>query len=250
MIDLTNKNVLITGGSRGIGAACVDLFIKANANVAFTYQKNIKSSEQIIYKYRTKNKIISYQMRADDENSVINTVQNIEKNLGGIDILVNNAGVWKYGAADSMSLEDWSETININLTGVFLITKHVLKVMKKNNFGRIIIITSTAGQRGEAFHSHYAASKGGLISYTKSLAAEFGQYNITTNSVAPGWVDTDMTHDILLSERGKAVAAQSPMNRVAQPEELAHAVILLASPGNEYMTGCIIDINGASYLRT
>ena len=142
----------------------------------------------------------SYKCDLSNADEIENTVNNIFSNFGKIDILVNNAGIWKYSPADKMSLKDWEETIRINLTGTFLFTKAVIPLMKKNKFGRIINITSTAGQRGEANYSHYASSKGGVISFTKSLATELGPYDITTNSVAPGWVFTDMTSDELSDE--------------------------------------------------
>ncbi len=156
-------------------------------------------------------------------------------------MLVNNAGIWKEAAIDKMTLDEWNEMMNINLTSTYLITKLLVPGMKKNKFGRIINIASTAGQRGEAFHSHYAASKGGMISLTKSLASELGKFNITVNCVAPGWVITDMTTDSLAdSETNKKVISDIPLNKIAQPEEIAGPVLFLASNLASHITGEIL----------
>jgi len=148
-----------------------------------------------------------------------------------------------------MTLDEWNEMININLTSTYLITKLIVPGMKKNNFGRIINIASTAGQRGEAFHSHYAASKGGMISLTKSLASELGKHDITVNCVAPGWVITDMTTDSLAdSETNKKVISDIPLNKIAKPEEIAGPVLFLASNLASHITGEILNVNGGSVL--
>lgn len=249
MINLNSKTVLITGGSRGIGAACVKLFAEAGANVAFTYQSNKIAADKIVDAIPKKIKVKAYKCDLNKPEEIENTVGKVISDFGGIHVLVNNAGVWKYGPADKMSLDDWNETIRINLTGTFLFTKLVLPGMMKNKFGRIINITSTAGQRGEANYSHYAASKGGVISYTKSLASEFGKYNITTNSVAPGWVDTDMTTDVLSDKNyRRGVEEDIPVNRVATAEDIAGPVLFLASELGRHINGEILNVNGGSIL--
>ncbi|MGA8265869.1 MAG: 3-oxoacyl-ACP reductase family protein [Ignavibacteriaceae bacterium] len=249
MIYLKSKVVLITGGSRGIGAACVKLFADAGADVAFTYQANKNAAEKIIAKCPNESKVRAYKCDLSNATEIGNTVNNIFSDFGKIDILVNNAGVWKYGPADKMSLEDWEETIRINLTGTFLFTKAVIPSMKKNKFGRIINITSTAGQRGEANYSHYASSKGGVISFTKSLATELGPYNITTNSVAPGWVHTDMTNDELSDKKYlKEIEDDIPLRRVATAADIAGPVLFLASDLANHINGEILNVNGGSIL--
>ena len=249
MINLKSKVVLITGGSRGIGAACVKLFSEADADVAFTYQSNESAAEKIITNYSDKSSIMSYKCDLSNADEIETTVNNIFSDFGKIDILVNNAGIWKYGPADKMSLKDWEETIRINLTGTFLFTKAVIPLMKKNKFGRIINITSTAGQRGEANYSHYASSKGGVISFTKSLATELGPYNITTNSVAPGWVYTDMTSDELSDKKYlKEIEEDIPLKRVATAEDIAGPVLFLASDLAKHINGEILNVNGGSIL--
>ncbi|MHC1739129.1 MAG: SDR family NAD(P)-dependent oxidoreductase [Ignavibacteriaceae bacterium] len=252
MIDLTGKNVLITGGSRGIGKACVKLFLKANANVIFTFASNIKAASGVIRGMNNgkKNQILEgYKMDLSNEGEIVEVIKTIIKKHRKVDILVNNAGIWKYGEADGMTTENWEETIRINLTGTFIVTREVSKVMKKKKFGRIINITSTAGQRGEAFHSHYAASKGGVISFTKSLANELAGFNITTNSVAPGWVDTEMCDEVFEDKGYKEnVRKGIPVGRIATAEDIAGPVLFLASDLARHINGEILNVNGGSVL--
>lgn len=249
MLDFINKNILITGGSRGIGAACVKLFYQANANIGFTYQKRKDAANNIIEECKGKGKIIAKQVDISNENEINDSVNYFIKEFGTIDVLVNNAGIWEYGPADSMSLENWERTIRINLTSMFIFTKAVLPQMVKRNYGKIINVSSTAGQRGEAFHSHYAASKGGMISYTKSLAAEFGKYNINTNCVAPGWVDTDMCTEVFSDvEYKEKVRKDIPIGRIATAEDIAGPILFLASDLARHINGEILNVNGGSIL--
>jgi len=249
MISLRNKNVLVTGGSRGIGKACVELFLQAGANVAFTFQSAKVEADKVIADYTGSAKLKQYKINLSDAVEIEKVIGNILKDFENIDVVVNNAGIWKEAAIDEMTIDEWNETMNINLTSTYLITKLIVPGMKKNKFGRIINIASTAGQRGEAFHSHYAASKGGMISLTKSLASELGQHNITVNCVAPGWVLTDMTTDSLGdAEIYKKVLNDIPLNKIAQPEEIAGPVLFLASHLASHITGEILNVNGGSVL--
>lgn len=249
MISLQNKNVLITGGSRGIGKACVELFLNAGANVAFSFHSGKSEADKLISDYKGTSELKSYRVNLADLGEIEKVILNILKDFRRIDILVNNAGIWKEAAIDKMTIDQWNEMMNINLTSTYLITKLVVPEMKKNNFGRIINIASTAGQRGEAFHSHYAASKGGMISLTKSLASELGSFNITVNCVAPGWVITDMTTDSLADkEIYKKVLSDIPLNKIARPEEIAGPVLFLASDLASHITGEILNVNGGSVL--
>jgi 3-oxoacyl-[acyl-carrier protein] reductase len=248
MISLQNINVLITGGSRGIGKACVEIFLKAGANVAFTFHSAKNAADKLITNNES-SKLKQYKMNLADTFEIEKVIGFVLKDFGTIDILVNNAGIWKEAAIDQMKIDEWNETMNVNLTSTYLITKLLVPGMKKNNFGRIINIASTAGQRGEAFHSHYAASKGGMISLTKSLASELGKHNITVNCVAPGWVITDMTTDSLNdSATYKKVLTDIPLNKIAQPEEIAGPVLFLASNLASHITGEILNVNGGSVL--
>jgi 3-oxoacyl-[acyl-carrier protein] reductase len=168
--------------------------------------------------------------------------------FGGLDILVNNAGIWKGSPVDEMTDAEWEETMAINMTGTFFCTRAAVPFMKNARWGRIINISSTAGQRGEAFHSHYAASKGAMISFTKSLAVELAPHGITVNCVAPGWVATDMSRESLLGPEREAILATIPLGRVARPEEIAGAVAFLASDLASFVTGEILNVNGGAVL--
>jgi len=249
MINLKNNTALVTGGSRGIGRACVQFLSKAGADVAFTYNTNEKLANKLCDEYTGENIVRSFKVNTNNEDYICNVINTVENDFGKIDILVNNAGIWEKSDIENLSLDKWNNTININLTGTFLFTKYVVPIMKKNNFGRIINISSTAGQRGEAFYSHYAASKGGIIAFTKSLAVELGKYNITVNSVAPGWVKTDMTRDVFENKHEEVkIIKEIPLRKIAMPEDVAGAVIFLASDLASHITGSIINVNGGSVL--
>ena len=249
MIELKNRTALITGGSRGIGRACVRFLSKAGADVVFTYNTSEQLANELCNEFSDKNKVKSFKVNTDIEDDIYNVINLVENNFGKIDILVNNAGIWEKSEIENLTLDNWNRTININLTGPFLFTKYIVPIMKKNKFGRIINISSTAGQRGEAFYSHYAASKGGMIAFTKSLARELGEYNITVNSVTPGWVKTDMTKDVFENKiEEEKIIKEIPLKKIAVPEDIAGAVIFLASNLASHITGCIINVNGGSVL--
>jgi len=249
MINLKNKTVLITGGSRGIGEACVCLFAEAGASVGFTYKTAKKSADRLVEELSSKSKVEAFKVDLINESEIKNTVSSFEEEFGKIDILVNNAGIWKEAEVSKMTLDEWEETLKINLTAAFLFTKYSVTRMKKNGFGRIINISSTAGQRGEAFHSHYAASKGGMIAFTKSLGAELGRNNITVNCIAPGWVITDMTKEDLDDKTNyEKVCNDIPLKKIGMPEEIAGPVLFLASDLASHITGEILNVNGGSVL--
>ena len=249
MIGLKNKTALVTGGSRGIGRACVQLLGKAGADVAFTYNISEQFANELCDEFSGRNNVRAFKVNTGNEEDIYNVIKLVENDFGKIDILVNNAGIWEKSEIEKLSLDNWNRTININLTGSFLFTKYTVPIMKKNKFGRIINISSTAGQRGEALYSHYAASKGGMIAFTKSIAGELGQYNITVNSVAPGWVKTDMTKNVFenKSEEEKIIN-EIPLRKIAAPEDVAGAVVFLASELASHITGSIINVNGGSVL--
>ena len=249
MLNLKNKTVLITGGSRGIGEACVRLFSEAGANIGFTFKSSKKSADRLVEELSSKLKIKSFKANLMNEVEIKDTVSYFEDHFGMIDILVNNAGIWKEAEISKMTIDEWEETLKINLTASFLFTKYAVPGMKKSRSGKIINIASTAGQRGEAFHSHYAASKGGMISFTKSLAVELGEFNINVNCVAPGWVITDMTKDSLKDKTiFDKVCDDIPLKRIALPEEVAGPVLFLSSDLASHITGEILNVNGGSVL--
>lgn len=231
MINLKGRVALITGGSRGIGKATAILFAKANADVAVTYHINDKSANEVVQKIQDLGQdAIAIKGNVGKSEDVKRMVKEVLEHFGKIDILVNNAGIWTYGAIGEMSEEVWDETIDVNLKGVFLFTNEVVPIMKKQKWGRIINISSTAGQRGEAFHSHYAASKGAIIAFTKSLAVELAKYNILVNCVAPGWVNTDMCAEVFKDPNlFEQIKSTIPLGRIPEPEEIAGPILFLAS---------------------
>lgn len=249
-IDLSGKTALITGGSRGIGAAIALTLAEGGADIAFTYashKKDAASIERAVKKLGRR--CLSVKADARNAGHVRAAVRKTVSVYGRIDILVNNAGIWTYGEIGAMTERQWDETLDINLKGVFLFTNEVVPFMKKQGGGRIINISSTAGQRGEPFHSHYAASKGGIIAMTKSLGPELAPLNIFVNCVAPGWVETDMTRDDLRDpDSGEEIRRAIPRGRVATPREIAGSVLFLASELSEHLIGSIISVNGGSVL--
>jgi len=251
MIDLTGKVALVTGGSRGIGRSIAQLFNSAGAHVAFTFHTSKSDADSLIAELHQKSKTEIYALQADcaKKSDVHNVVTEIANRFGTIDIFVHNAGIWTSGAIDAMSEETWDDTIRVNLNSAYYLCNEIVPVMKKQRSGRIIFISSTAGQRGEAHHSHYAASKGGIISLTKSLADELGPFGIRTNCVAPGWVRTDMTHGVFSdADFLKKVEQNNPLRYVPQPVEIAGPVLFLASDLALYVNGEILNVNGGSVL--
>ncbi len=168
--------------------------------------------------------------------------------FGALDILVNNAGIWKGAPLDAMEDGAWEEMLAVNLSGPFYVTRAAVRAMKPRRWGRIVNVSSTAGQRGEAGHSHYAATKGALIAWTKSLAVELAPFGILVNAVAPGWTDTDMARDALRGPEGARILETIPLRRAGRPEEIAGAVLFLVSDLATYITGEILNVNGGSVL--
>jgi 3-oxoacyl-[acyl-carrier protein] reductase len=250
MIDLTGRKALITGGSRGIGRATSILFAKAGSDVAVNYLSNDAAAEEVRREISTLGKkclLLKTDISREDE--VSRMVGIMARELGGVDILVNNAGIWTYGEVGNMTPEIWGETMKANLDSVFYVTNAVVPYMKKKNQGWIINVSSTAAIRGEAFHSHYAATKGALNSLTKSWAVELAPFNIRVNVVAPGWVDTDMCAEVFSDPQFKESVRQSiPLKRIPLPEDIAGPILFLASDLSRHITGAIINVNGGSVL--
>jgi len=248
MLNFENKKVLITGGSRGIGKACVKLFSQAGAKVAFTYFSDSDAAGKVINEFG-KEKVSAYQCDISSRKNIAEMSEKVLSDFGRIDILVNNAGIWTYGEVGSMDNKVWDDIINLNLTGAFFVTQQFITKMKNNKFGKIIFVTSTAAQRGEAYHSHYAATKGALNAVTKSLAVELADFNITVNAAAPGWVDTEM-NDGVFAEPGyrEKVEDDIPLGRIATAEDVAGPILFLASELARHITGEVLNINGGSVL--
>lgn len=250
MIDLKGKVALITGGSRGIGAAAAIKFAEAGADVVVNYSHAKADAERVVDQAISRGaRAIAVRADVSKFNEVGELFNRTLKEFGRLDILVANAGIWKGAPIDEMTEEEWDETIDVNLKGVYACCHFAARIMKKQRSGRIITVSSTAGQRGEADHSHYAASKGGAISLTKALSTELGPFNITVNSVAPGWVDTDMSADPLrIPDELEKIVALIPLRRVASAEDVAGPILFLASDLANHITGEILNVNGGSVL--
>lgn len=249
MFDFENKSILITGASRGIGAAASILFARFGGKVVINYHKNRTQAEKVLKEIESENGVARiYQADVADSGQCKAMIDFTVEQYGSIDILINNAGIWTEAAIDDMTPEKLGETVACNLNGCFYCTTATVSCMKKQKSGNIVFISSTAGQRGEAFHSHYAATKGALISLTKSLAPELASYNIRVNCVAPGWVDTDMSHETIISEDGPKYIGLIPLGRAASAEEIAWPILFVASPMASFITGEILNVNGGAVL--
>jgi 3-oxoacyl-[acyl-carrier protein] reductase len=238
-----NKVVLITGGSRGIGAALVDVFAEHGATVVFTYQTSSALANTIEQKWAGKSKVKAYQADASLLAESEKVVEQILKDFGTIDILVNNAGVTKDNLLLRMSEQQWDDVINTNLKSVFNYSKSVLKPMVKAKSGCIINITSYVGISGNAGQINYAASKAGIIGFTKSLAKEMGVRNIRCNAVAPGFIETEMTENISNEVKEKYLS-EIPLKRFGSAKEVADLVLFLSSEKAAYINGQVISICG------
>jgi len=250
MISLKGRKTLITGGSRGIGAETAILFAKAGSDIAITYASRKYAAEEVQDKVRSlERECLAYQADFSKEEDLLKTVKLILETWGHIDILVNNVGIWTYGEIGSMDGKIWEETIRVNLDSIFYVCNAVVPSMKARKRGWIINVSSTAGIRGEAYHSHYAASKGAVITLTKSLAAELGPFGIRVNCVAPGWVDTDMCADVFSDNKfRKKVENSIPLQRIPPPEDIAGPILFLASDLSRHITGEVLNVNGGAVL--
>ncbi len=241
---LDNSVALVTGGGRGIGKAIVIALAEAGATVGFTYKSSAAQAAELVKDLSTKGHIVrAYQSDAVSTTSATDVVNMIVKEFGRLDILVNNAGITKDGLLMRMSEEDWETVIANNLKSVFNYTKAASRPMMSQRSGKIINITSIVGITGNAGQSNYAASKAGIIGFTKSIAKELGSRNIAVNAVAPGYVETDMT-DKLNEDQKKKLADIIPLRRTAQAHEIASVVRFLASPDAGYITGQVICVDG------
>jgi 3-oxoacyl-[acyl-carrier protein] reductase len=249
MISLENQVVVITGGSRGIGKAAAILLARAGADVVFDFHKDVKSAKQVAEEIqKLGRRAIAVQGNIAEDEHCRDLIRTAAESFGAVDILVNNAGIWTYAPIAEMPEKVWKETLEINLSGLVYCTRYAVQQMKKQGKGKIINVSSTAGQRGEAFHSHYAATKGAVISLTKSWASELGP-DILVNCVAPGWVDTDMSAEPLAkAEEYQQIVSLIPLRRVATAEEIAGPILFLASSLASFITGEILNVNGGAVL--
>jgi len=252
MISLAGKAAVVTGGSRGIGAATVKLFAQAGADVVFSYHKNKDAAEQIQQEARKHGtRIESTKANLAKMGEAKALIEFARERLGRIDILVANAGIWneKDAPIEEMSERQWDEMMRVNLKSVYAVIHFTVPHMIAQRGGRIIALSSTAGQRGESFHTHYGASKGAVISLVKGLSTELAPHNILVNCVAPGWVDTDMSASVLRDKKlVKGAVATIPLKRAATAEEIAGPILFVASDLATFITGEVINVNGGSIL--
>ena len=249
-LSLESRVALITGGSRGIGASAVRLFVKAGAKVVFSYQSAKAQADELVRECSPSD-CHAAQCDLSTAAAAGKLVAEAVSAFGRLDILVANHGIWPPEDApiDRMTEEQWHRTIAVNLDSVFGLVKHSVAHMKKQGGGHIVLVSSTAGQRGEAFHCDYAAAKGALISMVKGLSTELARDHIYNNAVAPGWVATDMSASTLSDPTSRAkIFATIPLGRVATPEEIAGPILFLCTPYAGFITGEVFNVNGGAVL--
>ena len=250
MKGLAGKRALVTGGSRGIGAATAQLFAEHGVHVAIGYRSRRADADALVASLKAAHGITAVAHAADisTEHGSEELVQRAADSLGGLDFFVASAGIWPCDdvAMSEMTSEQWRRTVGDNLDSVFFTTRAAIRAM--NDHGRVVLIASTAGQRGEAYHADYAATKGAIISMVKSLAPELGKRGITVNSVAPGWVETEMCAPVFANGGRERIAAGIPIGRIAEPRDIAGPIVFLCSDFARHVTGEILNVNGGSVL--
>jgi 3-oxoacyl-[acyl-carrier protein] reductase len=246
-MNFNNKIALITGASRGIGKAIALELSSLGAYVIVNYNQNVSAAKEVSNnivnsggKCKLKNFNVADFARVQEE------IGKIAEELGGLHILVNNAGITRDGLLLRMKENEWDEVLSVNLKGVFNCTKAASKIMVKQRYGRIINITSVVGEMGNVGQANYSASKAGIIGFTKSTAKELGSRNITVNAVSPGFIETDITKDLSQNIRDAYIEA-IPLGRFGKPDDVAKAVMFLASDEASYITGEVIKVNGGLY---
>ena len=233
------KNILITGGSRGIGQAMVRKFANGGYNVAFTYKSSVDAAEELAKETGA----LAIMADSASEKEIAAAVAKAGKALGGIDVLINNAGISSYSLLQDLTLSEWNECIAVNLTSAFLYSREVIPYMLKNHEGRIINITSIWGLVGASCEVHYSTAKAGLIGFTKALAKELGPSGITVNAIAPGVIETDMNAHLSDYDL-KALEDETPVGRIGKADEIAGAALYLANEGSSFITGEVLNISG------
>ena len=249
MISLRGKRALVTGGSRGIGAATALLLAECGADVGIGYRSRQGEAAEIVQQMAARG--VRAFAHAADLSSLAGTTSlfdRTEREFEGLDIFVGNAGIWPPQDVPlaEMTEEHWRQTMNENTDAMFYTTRAAARCLERG--GRIVLVSSTAGQRGEAYHADYAASKGAMISFVKSISVELASRDITVNAVAPGWVDTEMVADALESEGRDRITRAIPVGRVATPRDIAGPIVFLCSEFARHITGEILNVNGGSVL--
>lgn len=255
---LAGRRAVVTGASRGIGRATAVLLARAGASVGIAYHTAEEAARRTAEEARAALRSAGVEdaddrvwTRAADLSTgagAARLFESVERVFGEVDVFVGNAGIWNQKPVEIGELgpEEWERMIEVNLSSIYRTTREAVRRMPGG--GRVILVSSTAGQRGEPDHSHYAASKGGIISFAKSLAGELGPRGITVNAVAPGWVDTDMTDAVLSAAGSEEILEEIPLGRVARPEDVAGPICFLASDLGRHVTGEVLNVNGGSVL--
>lgn len=249
-LGLSGRVALVTGGSRGIGRAVVALFASCGAHVVVNYVRDEAAATETVNMAQAHGvKAAAVQADVSQLDQAAQLLRQTVEHFGRLDFLICNAGIWEGAPVEAISEELWDKTLEINLKGTWSVCRAAVPLMKQQRFGRIVIVSSTAGQRGEANVSNYAASKGGQISFTKSLAPELGPFGINVNCVAPGWVQTEMTNEALADATTlESIRRSSPLGRVATAEEIAGPIVFLCSAWASHITGEVLNVNGGSVL--
>jgi 3-oxoacyl-[acyl-carrier protein] reductase len=250
VIGLRGKRALVTGGSRGIGAAAAELFAEHGVHVAIGYRSRRADAEALVERLQSTHGVTAIAHASDISTraGAEDLIDRAASQLGGLDFFVGSAGIWPCDDVPlaDMTDEQWRRTMAENVDSVFFTTRAA--VVRLSDHGRIVLVSSTAGQRGEAYHADYAASKGAMISLVKSLAPELGKRDITINSVAPGWVDTEMCAQPFANGGRERIAAAIPIGRIAAPRDIAGPIVFLCSDLARHVTGEIVNVNGGSVL--
>ena len=245
---LNEKIAVITGASRGIGAAIAKKMAENGATVIINYQGSVQAAQALEAEIREKGgKAVTYKCDVSDFDKCEKFIGDIVKEYGRIDILVNNAGITRDGLLMGMKEEDFDKVINVNLKGTYNVTKNVIPYMMKQKYGKIINISSVVGVSGNAGQANYAASKAGIIGFTKSVAKELASRNILANCVAPGFIKTDMT-DVLSDSVKESINSQIPLKKMGTAEEVANAVYFLGNEENTYITGQVLNVDGGMLM--
>ncbi|HUL76717.1 MAG TPA: 3-oxoacyl-ACP reductase family protein [Vicinamibacteria bacterium] len=249
MLDLAGRNALVTGGSRGIGRAVCLLFGRLGARVAVGYARDEAAAKRAVEEIEAAGSTaVALQADLGLDGEPERLVARAEDALGPLHVLVANHGIWKRAPIDTMTPAECDEMLRINLTSVRALCAEAARRMTPRRSGSVVLVASTAGQRGEPFHSHYAASKGAVIAFTKSLGSEIGSQGVRVNCVAPGWVLTDMSRQAIESTGGEAIRRAIPRGRPGTPEEIAGPVAFLASDLASYMHGQVLSVNGGAVM--
>ena len=246
---IVNKNAIVTGGTRGIGKEIAKTLAKNGANIAINYRKYSEEVENLVEELKALGvKALAIKCDISNEDEVNNFIKEVKENFGSIDILVNNAGITKDGLLLRMSEKDFNDVIDVNLKGTFNMTKAVSSIMVKQRVGKIINISSVVGVAGNAGQCNYAASKAGVIGFSKSIARELASRNINVNVIAPGYINTDMTK-VLPDKVKEEVLKTIPMKKIGEPDEIANLVLFLSSDLSNYITGQVINVDGGMVMH-